>query len=105
MFLSKRQQSLDLSTTAGAFMGRNLVQTDRTSLWTIGGVVLTNEKYAAPVGTEAHARNVEALAGINLRHVSVQDARHKFQLSGVPQSDSTWARQNDDKLQSESAAR
>lgn len=63
--LESSQQSLDLRTTAGAGIARNFIQTDKTSLWALGGAVVTHEKYAPSADREPRATNVEGIVGLN----------------------------------------
>jgi len=61
--LSSEQQSLDLRTSVGGLLGRNLVQTSRTSLNTFAGVAVSRERYSS-VG-QPRATNSEALVGLD----------------------------------------
>lgn len=61
---SSDQQSLDLRTTLGGILGRNIRQTERTRLSIFGGVAATREKYSATVGTP-RATNADAIAGVD----------------------------------------
>jgi putative salt-induced outer membrane protein YdiY len=63
-FLSSDQQSLDLRTTAGALLGRNFVQTERTRLSAFAGAVGTREKYSATLN-QTHTTNADALTGVD----------------------------------------
>ena len=63
-FLSSDQQSLDLRTTAGGLIGRNLKQTDHTRLSVFGGVAGTREKYFASLG-KPESTNADAIAGFD----------------------------------------
>jgi putative salt-induced outer membrane protein YdiY len=66
--LHSDQQDLDLRTTLGGGLGRQLVQTDRTSLQFFGGVVYTNEHYSAPPDPNEpgsqDANNIEGVIGL-----------------------------------------
>jgi putative salt-induced outer membrane protein YdiY len=62
--LRSDQQSLNLRTSAGALVGRNLKQTEHTRLSVFGGVVGTRERYSADVG-EPKQTNADALAGVD----------------------------------------
>jgi putative salt-induced outer membrane protein YdiY len=62
--LRSDQQSLDLRTSAGGLIGRNLKQTERTRLSLYGGVVGTREHYSAEVG-QPRQTNADALAGVD----------------------------------------
>jgi Protein of unknown function, DUF481 len=64
--LSSDQQSLDLRTTVGGFVGRSLKQTERTSLAAFAGVVGTREKYSVVVDQERRT-NADALAAIDFQ--------------------------------------
>jgi hypothetical protein len=61
--LKSNQQELDLRSSYGGFIGRKLVQTDRTSLLLLGGAAYTHERYFPQAGT-APASNAESLAGL-----------------------------------------
>ncbi len=62
--LSSDQQSLDLRTTLGGFVGRNLKQTERTRFSVFGGLVGTREDYSVVVD-QARDSNADALAGVD----------------------------------------
>jgi len=62
--LRSDQQSLDLRTTVGGLIGRNLKQTENTRLSVYGGVAGTREHYSASIG-EPRQTNADALAGID----------------------------------------
>ncbi|HEY1910793.1 MAG TPA: DUF481 domain-containing protein [Vicinamibacterales bacterium] len=66
--LHSDQQDLDLRTTLGGGLGRQLVQTGRTSLNVFGGVVYTNERYSAPPDPNEpgsqNANNIEGVLGL-----------------------------------------
>ena len=62
--LKSNQQSLNLRSTYGGAFGRRLVQTDRTALIALGGVVYTHESYVPQPGTEPVRNNVESLLGL-----------------------------------------
>ncbi len=66
--LHSDQQDLDLRTTLGGGLGRQLVQTDRTSLAFFGGAVYTNERYSAPPDPDEpgsqDANNIEGVIGL-----------------------------------------
>ena len=49
-FLTSDHQSLDLRTTAGGLIGRNLKQTDHTRLSVFGGAAATREDYSVSTG-------------------------------------------------------
>jgi putative salt-induced outer membrane protein YdiY len=63
--LKSNQQSLNLRSTYGGAFGRRLVQTDRTALIALGGVVYTHESYVPQPGTEPVRNNVESVVGLN----------------------------------------
>jgi hypothetical protein len=63
--LESSQQSLNLRTTAGAGIARNFIQTDKTSLWALGGAVVTHERYAPSTGRDPRETNVEGMVGLN----------------------------------------
>ena len=63
-FLSSDQQSLDLRTTAGALLGRNIVQTERTRFSAFAGAVGTREKYSATLN-QAQTTNADAITGVD----------------------------------------
>jgi len=60
--LRSDQQSLDLRTSVGGLIGRNLKQTEHTRFSVFGGVVGTREHYSAEIG-EPRQTNADALAG------------------------------------------
>jgi putative salt-induced outer membrane protein YdiY len=62
--LRSDQQSLDLRTSVGGIVGRNLKQTEYTRLSVYGGIVGTREHYAAEVG-QPRQTNADALAGVD----------------------------------------
>ena len=61
--LSSDQQSLDLRTTVGGALGRNLIQTDRTSLKLFSGVAVTRERYSSV--SEPRDTSAESLIGLD----------------------------------------
>ena len=63
--LSSSQQELDLRTTLGCALGRTLVQTDRTNLTALGGVVASWERYSPTFTGDPTATNAEGLAGLS----------------------------------------
>jgi len=71
-FLKSSQQQLDYRVTGGAAAGRYLINTNRTTLSLLGGVVLTREKYSetsAEEGadpTQLKRNNIEGLFGMDL---------------------------------------
>jgi len=62
--LSSDQQSLDLRTTLGGILGRNIRQTERTRFSVFGGIAANREKYSTAVGTP-RATNADAIAGLD----------------------------------------
>lgn len=64
-FLHSEQQSLNLRTTMGGILGRNLLQTDRTALSVGAGMVVTRERYDPSSGREPRATNAEAIVGLD----------------------------------------
>jgi hypothetical protein len=62
--LRSDQQSLDLRTSVGGLVGRNLKQTEYTRLSVYGGIVGTREHYSAAVG-QPRQTNADALAGVD----------------------------------------
>lgn len=65
-FLSSDQQSLDLRTTAGGLLGRNMLQTERTRFSIFAGAAGTREKYSAIVN-QRKATNADALTGFDFQ--------------------------------------
>ena len=64
--LSSDQQSLNLRTTVGGYLGRSLKQTERTRFSVFGGLVGTREDYSVIVEQE-RKNNVDALAGFDFQ--------------------------------------
>jgi hypothetical protein len=64
--LSSDQQSLDLRTTVGGFLGRNIKQTERTTLTAFAGLVGTHENYSVIVD-QKRKTNADALAAVNFQ--------------------------------------
>src|SRR5215510_7106124 len=60
--LRSDQQSLNLRTTVGGLVGRNVVQTENTRLSLFGGLAGTRENYSASLG-RPKTTNADALAG------------------------------------------
>jgi len=79
--LQSDQQSLDLRTSVGGLVGRNLRQTENTRLSVFGGVVGTREHYSATVGTP-RTTNADALAGVDFLtfRFKTTDIRSRFSL-------------------------
>jgi uncharacterized protein DUF481 len=63
-FLHSDQQSLQLRSSAGGLIGRNLKRTERTRLSVYGGMVGTREHYSSLIG-EPEKTNADALAGVD----------------------------------------
>ncbi|HMG37074.1 MAG TPA: DUF481 domain-containing protein [Blastocatellia bacterium] len=61
--LTSDQQSLDLRTTVGGLVGRNLFQTSRTSFNAFSGLAVSRERYSS-VG-QPRATNAESLVGLD----------------------------------------
>ncbi len=61
-FLTSDQQQLDLRTTVGGGLGRVWMQTNKTKLSSLGGLVLNTERFSTESGPEPRQNNVEALA-------------------------------------------
>jgi len=61
--LRSDQQSLDLRATAGALLGRNLRQTERTRISVFGGLAVSRDKYSAELD-RSRTTNADALAGL-----------------------------------------
>ena len=64
--LSSDQQSLDLRTSVGGFLGRTIKQTERTSLAAFAGLVGTHEKYSVVIDQEQRT-NADAMAAIDFQ--------------------------------------
>jgi putative salt-induced outer membrane protein YdiY len=62
--LRSDQQSLNLRTSVGGLVGRNLKQTEHTRLSVYGGIVGTRENYSADIG-QPRTTNADALAGVD----------------------------------------
>jgi putative salt-induced outer membrane protein YdiY len=60
--LHSDQQSLDLRTSVGALLGRNLKQTENTRLSIFGGLAGNREKYSTSTGSP-ESTNADAMAG------------------------------------------
>ena len=63
-FLRSDQQSLQLRTSVGGLIGRNLKQTDHTRLSVFGGLVGAREHYSDVLG-KPRTTNADALAGVD----------------------------------------
>lgn len=79
--LHSTQQSLDLRTSVGGLVGRNLKQTERTRLSAYGGIVGTREKYSTLIGAPEQT-NADGLAGVDFAtfRFSKTDIRSRFSL-------------------------
>lgn len=79
--LQSDQQSLDLRTSVGGLIGRNLRQTESSRLSVFGGVVGTREKYSVLIG-KPESVNADALAGVdfNIFHFKKTDVSSRFSL-------------------------
>ena len=79
--LHSEQQSLNLRTTVGGLVGRNVVQTERTRLSIFGGAAVARENYSAAIGTPK-STNVDAIAGTDFAtfRFSRTDIRSRFSL-------------------------
>ena len=79
--LHSSQQSLDLRTSVGGLIGRNLKQTDHTRFSVFGGIVGTREHYTA-VTEKPRTTNADGLAGVDFVtfRFSKTDIRSRFSL-------------------------
>lgn len=79
--LQSDQQSLDLRTSVGGLVGRNLRQTESSRISVFGGAVGTREKYSTVLG-KPESTNADALAGVevNIFHFKATDIRSRFSL-------------------------
>jgi len=79
--LHSDQQSLNLRTSIGGLVGRNLRQTEGSRLSIFGGVVGTREKYSTSLG-KPESTNADALAGVDLNifQFKATDIRTRFSL-------------------------
>jgi len=79
--LQSDQQSLDLRTSIGGLLGRNLRQTESSRISVFGGVLGTREKYSTVLG-KPESTNADALAGVelNIFHFKATDIRSRFSL-------------------------
>ena len=62
--LSSDQQRLQLRTTVGGLIGRNVVQTERTRMSVFGGLAGTRENYSAIIAQDRKS-NIDAITGID----------------------------------------
>ena len=79
--LQSDQQSLELRTSVGGLLGRNLHQSESTRLSVFGGLVGTRENYSAVIGTP-ETTNADALAGVDFTtfRFKTTDIRSRFSL-------------------------
>ena len=79
--LRSDQQSLNLRTSVGGLIGRNLKQTEHTRLSVYGGIVGTRENYSESIGTP-RTTNADAIAGADFAtfRFSSLDIRSRFSL-------------------------
>ena len=79
--LRSDQQSLNLRTSLGALVGRNVKQTEHTRLSVFGGVVGTRENYSESVGVPK-STNADAIAGADFTtfRFNSTDIRTRFSL-------------------------
>ena len=79
--LHSDQQSLDLRTTVGGLVGRNVVQTENTRLSLFGGIAGTREHYSESIG-QPRATNADALTGVDFAtfRFNRTDIRSRFSL-------------------------
>jgi putative salt-induced outer membrane protein YdiY len=79
--LRSDQQSLNLRTSVGGLIGRNLKQTENTRLSVFGGVVGTREHYSASIG-QPRTTNADGLAGVDFLtfRFSKTDIRSRLSL-------------------------
>lgn len=77
--LSSDQQSLDLRSTVGGLIGRNLKQSEHTRFSVFGGVAANRERYTAVLGQPENS-NVDAIAGFdfNTFRFKTTDIRSRF---------------------------
>ena len=81
--LHSSQQSLDLRTSVGGLIGRNLKQTDHTRLSVYGGIVGTREQYTA-VLEKPRTTNVDGLAGVDFATFKFSKTDIRSRLSLFP---------------------
>ena len=79
--LQSDQQSLDLRTSLGGLVGRNLRQTESSRLSVFAGLVGTREHYSTVLG-KPKTTNADALAGVDLNifHFKTTDISSRFSL-------------------------
>ncbi|HJU53580.1 MAG TPA: DUF481 domain-containing protein [Pyrinomonadaceae bacterium] len=81
--LRSDQQSLTLRTTVGGLIGRNLLQTERTSISVFGGLAGTRENYSAQTG-QPQTTNADALAGLDFNTFRFKTTDISSRLSVYP---------------------
>jgi putative salt-induced outer membrane protein YdiY len=79
--LRSDQQSLNLRTSVGGLIGRNVKQTEYTRLSFYGGIVGTRENYSESIGTP-RTTNADAIAGADFAtfRFNALDIRSRFSL-------------------------
>jgi len=79
--LRSDQQSLNLRTSVGGLIGRNLKQTEHTRFSVFGGIVGTREQYSESLG-KPKSTNADAIAGADFMTFSFNsvDIRSRFSL-------------------------
>lgn len=79
--LQSDQQSLNLRTSIGGLIGRNLRQTESSRLSVFAGIVGTREKYSTVLG-KPESLNADALAGVDLNifRFKTTDISSRFSL-------------------------
>lgn len=79
--LQSDQQSLNLRTSVGGLVGRNMLQTEHTRLSIFGGVVGTREHYSSFAG-QPRSTNADALSGVDFTtfRFKTTDIRSRFSL-------------------------
>ena len=86
--LHSDQQDLDLRTTLGGGLGRQLIQSDKTSLAFFGGLVFTNERYSAPPDPNEpgsqNSNNIEGVLGLTFTLFRFKTTDINSQLSIYP---------------------
>jgi Protein of unknown function, DUF481 len=77
--LSSDQQSLELRTTAGGLLGRNMLQTEHTRWSVFGGVAGAREKYSSTIN-QARTTEASAITGVDFLtfRFTTTDIRSRF---------------------------
>jgi hypothetical protein len=88
--LRSDQQSLNLRTSVGGLIGRNLKQTERTRLSVFGGIVGTRENYSESLG-KPKSTNADAIAGADFMTFSFNSIDIRSRFSFVAQFDNSRA--------------